>query len=85
MKWCPLATIWVPMSTARSEAAKRRSVSMSAPRLGDGVGIQPEALQLRDAFLQLAFEPLGPGADRASSAEPHSGQASGMGSTNAQW
>ena len=57
-KWWPLATICVPTSTARSAAAKRRSVVGQLAALLDRVGIEPEALELGNVRFELALEAL---------------------------
>ena len=59
----PCATICVPSRTPRSQAAKPARTSASLPGLAGDVGVEPEALQLRQALGQLGLELLRAGAE----------------------
>ena len=72
-KWCPFATICVPMSAAAREAANRSSASRSAPGLAavsasSRIRSSPGTRRSSSASSRWVPAPM-----RASSTEPHSG------------
>ena len=79
-KWWPLATICVPISTARSAAAKRSSASRSAP----GLPAVSASSRIRSSsgtrLASSASSRCVPAPIRASSEEPQEGHASGTAS-----
>ncbi len=62
-KWWPFATICVPTRTARSAAANAPQHLGDRAGLRDRVGVEAEALELREVRLELPLQALRAGAD----------------------